>query len=563
VPLPRLPTGSTSNPSNPSMPVARPATASGPARPSTGSLQTPQVPLAPPGGGTGRATPASPVTAVVRPASQPHPSPSQLASILERKADAAREPAEKKRLLMQVASLQTDPDQRYLAVAQAYRVDPSDLLIRAALERAASTEESKLLLQYLMAELNPAPKATVTVAPEPPPQPQPQPDPAPAPKPPSLPPRQPEPTLPPSRPAPELPPQPSTPEPDFPQSPADEPPPGLSARAPAQALLQAVPAQPIAPRPLAFTPGVSIPDAFPREPARAPEVTGEVDISFETGPIQVSKPALQARPPVQAQRTPTPVPMPRAPTPVPVPAAVQAPIQAQAPRLPVPAPEPVAAPEPIPAPIQAKLPEPVPAPVEAKPELKAEAKPETKPETKPKVEAKKPAKGRRIDGQLIKATPASIFVRMAAWAVDGAILAAALAIYIKVAQVVMHHPPPPTTETGLDWLVNRVDAYQVVLKYGLGLSAAMAFVYSALSHSLGGMTLGMRLFGVRLVDVTGKPPSLGRCAVRAALSVVSFGALFLGFIWALFDRRRQALHDKMTSTFVVKLLAPKTAARGN
>jgi uncharacterized RDD family membrane protein YckC len=102
--------------------------------------------------------------------------------------------------------------------------------------------------------------------------------------------------------------------------------------------------------------------------------------------------------------------------------------------------------------------------------------------------------------------------------------------------------------------MNRVDAYAGVLKYGLGLCAALAFVYSALFHALGGMTPGKRLFGVKLVDRTGKPPALGLCALRSALSLVSGGLLFLGFLLALFDRRRQALHDKLTATYVVKPL---------
>jgi uncharacterized RDD family membrane protein YckC len=118
----------------------------------------------------------------------------------------------------------------------------------------------------------------------------------------------------------------------------------------------------------------------------------------------------------------------------------------------------------------------------------------------------------------------------------------------------MHHPPPPTSETGLDWLVNRVDAYQGTLRWGLALCATVAFVYSSICHALGGKTLGKLLFGVKLVDRTGKPPSLGLCVLRSALALVSGAALMLGFLLACFDRRRQALHDKLTATFVVKPL---------
>lgn len=158
-----------------------------------------------------------------------------------------------------------------------------------------------------------------------------------------------------------------------------------------------------------------------------------------------------------------------------------------------------------------------------------------------------------VDGvEVIRASPAPIGVRVGAWLVDGVVLALFGLAYLKVAQMLMVHPPAPTAETGLDWFVNRVDAYGVVLRYGAGLCAALAFVYSSLFHALGGRTLGKRLFGVQLVDATGRAPSLGRCALRSLLSLASAAFLFLGFFLALFDRRRQALHDKLSGTWVVR-----------
>ena len=137
---------------------------------------------------------------------------------------------------------------------------------------------------------------------------------------------------------------------------------------------------------------------------------------------------------------------------------------------------------------------------------------------------------------------------------DGAILAAILVGYLRLASVLGHHAAPPTSTTGLDWLVNRFDAYESLIRYGLMLTGALAFAYSALFGALGGKTIGMRLVGVQLVDRTGRPPSLAHAALRAALSLVSGALLLLGFVYALFDRRRQALHDKLTLTFVVRPL---------
>jgi uncharacterized RDD family membrane protein YckC len=81
----------------------------------------------------------------------------------------------------------------------------------------------------------------------------------------------------------------------------------------------------------------------------------------------------------------------------------------------------------------------------------------------------------------------------------------------------------------------------------------IAIAYSAaFAVLMNGRTFGRLMAGIRLVDRTGLPPSPTRAVIRALLAGVSF-ALFLGGFWlALFDRRGQTLHDKLTSTFVVR-----------
>jgi uncharacterized RDD family membrane protein YckC len=56
------------------------------------------------------------------------------------------------------------------------------------------------------------------------------------------------------------------------------------------------------------------------------------------------------------------------------------------------------------------------------------------------------------------------------------------------------------------------------------------------------------------VDDSGAAPGPARALVRAALALVSFALFLAGFWLALFDRRGQTLHDKLTRTFVVRLL---------
>jgi uncharacterized RDD family membrane protein YckC len=105
----------------------------------------------------------------------------------------------------------------------------------------------------------------------------------------------------------------------------------------------------------------------------------------------------------------------------------------------------------------------------------------------------------------------------------------------------------------LDAVFFRLHALESVLIPSAILCALVAIVYStAFGFLWGGRTLGRRLTGICLVDDHGLPPTPARAGMRALLSLVSF-ALFLGGFWlALFDRRGQTLHDKLTSTFVVR-----------
>jgi uncharacterized RDD family membrane protein YckC len=168
--------------------------------------------------------------------------------------------------------------------------------------------------------------------------------------------------------------------------------------------------------------------------------------------------------------------------------------------------------------------------------------------------APEPPRARPEAAEVIRASPAGILRRGLAWLVDAALVALVIAAYLKVAQGLMHHPPAPTNTTGLDFLVNRIDAYQGIIKYGLMLGAVVILVYSSLFHALGGRTPGKRLAGIRLVDGTGRPPALWVCLMRAGFSLVSAGALTLGFALALFTRRRRALHDALSGTYVVRVL---------
>ncbi|ANQ86309.1 putative RDD family protein [Azoarcus olearius] len=74
-----------------------------------------------------------------------------------------------------------------------------------------------------------------------------------------------------------------------------------------------------------------------------------------------------------------------------------------------------------------------------------------------------------------------------------------------------------------------------------------------------GQTLAMQTWRLKIVTADGQPLALGRCWLRYALawpSVLLFG---VGLLWALIDRDRQFLHDRLAGSHVV-LLPPAQKA---
>lgn len=144
----------------------------------------------------------------------------------------------------------------------------------------------------------------------------------------------------------------------------------------------------------------------------------------------------------------------------------------------------------------------------------------------------------------IHATPAGLFSRGTARIIDLICLGCLMALVLLLTELV----------TGESFLrLERMKIFAVPL---LGFFCALTFVYTALFHTLGGRTPGKWVTGIYLLDETGQPPSFTRSALRALAVFISAAPLFLGFVVALFSRRRQSFHDKLTGTYVVRLIDP-------
>ena len=69
-----------------------------------------------------------------------------------------------------------------------------------------------------------------------------------------------------------------------------------------------------------------------------------------------------------------------------------------------------------------------------------------------------------------------------------------------------------------------------------------------------GQTLGRRVLNLRVVDSTTGQPGIGfgRAVGRYFAKFLSAIAFALGYLWMLWDPKKQTWHDKLVSTLVVK-----------
>jgi uncharacterized RDD family membrane protein YckC len=75
--------------------------------------------------------------------------------------------------------------------------------------------------------------------------------------------------------------------------------------------------------------------------------------------------------------------------------------------------------------------------------------------------------------------------------------------------------------------------------------------FSLLESSANQATIGKLAVGVRVVGSRGQRITFLNATGRYFAKIISAVILFIGFIMAGFDARRQALHDKLANTFVV------------
>ncbi len=78
-------------------------------------------------------------------------------------------------------------------------------------------------------------------------------------------------------------------------------------------------------------------------------------------------------------------------------------------------------------------------------------------------------------------------------------------------------------------------------------------IYGAVMWKLRGSTVGGIIFDLRVVRIDGRPVDWETAIVRALGCFLSMVVAGLGFFWIAFDSGKQAWHDKIAGTAVVRV----------
>ena len=76
--------------------------------------------------------------------------------------------------------------------------------------------------------------------------------------------------------------------------------------------------------------------------------------------------------------------------------------------------------------------------------------------------------------------------------------------------------------------------------------------FALLESSSKQATVGKMVMGIIVTDINGNKLDFAKALVRALCRIISSAILLIGYIMAAFTEKKQALHDMIASTLVLK-----------
>ena len=108
-------------------------------------------------------------------------------------------------------------------------------------------------------------------------------------------------------------------------------------------------------------------------------------------------------------------------------------------------------------------------------------------------------------------------------------------------------------------LMRKYTTWLIVL-YVVGI--VITYAYLIIMTGRFQATLGKMVFGLRVVKTDFTPVGYGTAALREFSTILSALILYIGYIMAGFDAHKQALHDKIASTYVMKINTARDVEKG-
>jgi uncharacterized RDD family membrane protein YckC len=89
---------------------------------------------------------------------------------------------------------------------------------------------------------------------------------------------------------------------------------------------------------------------------------------------------------------------------------------------------------------------------------------------------------------------------------------------------------------------------------GAALAILVSFVYYTYFHGTTGQTPGDAALGIKVLDIeTREVIGYQRAFIRALVSIVSGLVVVLGYLWMLWDPRKQTWHDKAAGSLPIRV----------
>ena len=136
----------------------------------------------------------------------------------------------------------------------------------------------------------------------------------------------------------------------------------------------------------------------------------------------------------------------------------------------------------------------------------------------------------------IAVTPAPLLARIAAMIYESLLV---IAVVFVASFIII----PIVGEMHLPWQRYFFQVYILSILFG----------YFSAFWLRSGQTLAMKTWRIRLVNRAGGPLSFKQAALRFVLALLGLLLGGIGFWWALIDRDRQFLHDRIVGTRLIRV----------